>query len=265
MNLKLLTTQFKEDEIEWRIGQCGKQKDGSVWATCLAYVQARAIMNRLDEVCGPENWKASYSFPTTVGVICALSIQIDGQWVTKEDGAEQTEIESFKGGLSSALKRAGSAWGIGRYLYRLESGFAEITQDRKARYGKLPEKLGGDIFYWIEPRLPDWALPEGTVKPPLPPDNPTPSIGPGPIKPGPQDGVQPEPNPNYFTFGQWNRRSFDQVLRDEGAHKMRDYCDFLESPKSRGPLTQEKLQTIHRCREFLDLFEQSEIKPGDFE
>jgi hypothetical protein len=169
MNLELLKLPFKEDEIEWRIGQCGKKGNGQIWAMCLAYVQARAIMNRLDEVCGPENWKVEYSFPSVDAVICRLSIYVISSendvhhqdfWVTKEDGAEQTDIESFKGGISSALKRAGSVWGIGRYLYGLETGFAQVRDQKNGntRYGKTKD---GTEFHWEPPKLPQWALPAG--------------------------------------------------------------------------------------------------------
>jgi hypothetical protein len=161
IDLKLLTLPFKEDEIEWRIAQCGKKGNGQIWATCLAYVSARAIMNRLDDVCGPENWKVGYYFPSADTVICQLSIDVgDDRWLTKEDGAEQTEIESFKGGLSSALKRAGSVWGIGRYLYQLDTGFARIVEARgsESKWGKTKE---GAEFFWEPPKLPQWALPVG--------------------------------------------------------------------------------------------------------
>src|ERR1700722_6080658 len=62
IDLEALKKPFPEDEIEWRIGSAGKKGNGQIWATCLAYVQARAIMNRLDEVCGAENWRVSYRF-----------------------------------------------------------------------------------------------------------------------------------------------------------------------------------------------------------
>jgi hypothetical protein len=87
---------------------------------------------------------------------------VGNEWVTKEDGAEQTDLESFKGGLSSAIKRAAVVWGIGRYLYDLEEGYAEIVEKgtKGAHYGKLPDKTGGDQFHWFPPRLPSWALPK---------------------------------------------------------------------------------------------------------
>jgi hypothetical protein len=164
MNLSLLREPFKAEEIEWRLGQCGKTAKG-FWGKCFAYVQARAIMDRLDEVVGPTNWKATSSFLDSprlaAGVICQLSIYDEEgeQWVTKEDGSEPSDMDAFKGGISGALKRAAVVWGIGRYLYSLESGFAEIVDKGTAGalYGQTKEK---ESFYWLPPQLPAWALPK---------------------------------------------------------------------------------------------------------
>ncbi|EAV6548469.1 recombinase, partial [Salmonella enterica] len=52
MNLDQLDEPFAAEDIEWRIQQSGKTRDGKVWAMVLAYVTNRAIMKRLDDVCG---------------------------------------------------------------------------------------------------------------------------------------------------------------------------------------------------------------------
>ena len=54
MDLSKLKEPFSENDIEWRVQQSG-ETNGRIWAKVLAYVTARAIENRLDEVCGPEN------------------------------------------------------------------------------------------------------------------------------------------------------------------------------------------------------------------
>ena len=54
-NLEKLKAPFKN--ISWRIGS--KNKDGSK-ARFLAYLDARDVMDRLDEVVGVENWKVEY-------------------------------------------------------------------------------------------------------------------------------------------------------------------------------------------------------------
>lgn len=219
MNLKLLSDPFQEDEIEWRIGQCGKKANGQIWATCLAYVQARAIMNRLDDVCGPDKWRISYEFikgeqAITPGVIGNLAILVGDRWVTKSDGAEQTDIESFKGGLSSALKRAGSVWGIGRYLYKLDAAFAQISSNGKF-WGQTKDKTE---FHWDPPRLPAWALPPGS---------PVGTNGIHPEQPGLQDGHTVDKG-YLIDFGKWNKRTLEEVMRNEGPDAIKDYIDYLE-------------------------------------
>lgn len=166
MELKNLAKPFPEKDIEWRLQQAGSGPKG-IWAMCIAYIQARAIMDRLDEVCGPGNWKVEYRFEragegVVPGVIARIGIKIGDEWVWKEDGAEQTEIESFKGGLSSALKRAGSAWGIGRYLYDLEVAFSEETSTERKPGWQFGKTKDGKPFYWLPPKLPAWALPAGS-------------------------------------------------------------------------------------------------------
>ena len=158
MDLNKLKEPFQPEDIEWRLQSCGKGKSG-IFAICLAYVTNRAIMNRLDEVCGAENWKNEFQKAPDGGVLCGISIKINNEWITKYDGAENTQIEATKGGLSGSMKRAAVQWGIGRYLYKLEENFATILPEdtkQKAFFGKTRE---GEKFKWLPPALPSWALP----------------------------------------------------------------------------------------------------------
>lgn len=160
MELTKLAAPFPPGDIEWRIGRAGVKND-KVWATCLAYVTNRAIMERLDAVVGPANWRNEYREWTTgsPGVLCGISIRVGDEWVTKWDGAEQTDIESVKGGLSNAMKRAAVQWGIGRYLYDLPEGKATISE-KGQHYQAKNEKKQTPAFRWDPPALPKWALPE---------------------------------------------------------------------------------------------------------
>lgn len=135
-----LKKPFKPDEIEYRI--TAKSKDNKGLA--VAYIQNRAIQNRLDEVMGFNNWKNEFSV-VDKGKICGLSLRIDGEWITKYDGASDTNIASTKGGISDSMKRAAVQWGIGRYLYNLPSQWVRIDDK-----GKILER----------PKLPNWALPD---------------------------------------------------------------------------------------------------------
>lgn len=162
-DLKKLADPFPASDIEWRIQRAGV-KNNRPWAIVLAYITARAIMNRLDAVCGPENWQDEYKPGPDGGVICGISVRTDNGWVTKWDGGENTKVERVKGGLSVSFKRAGAKWGIGRYLYELENDFAEIAEDDRAMYQGVAKRSADDKqgmrFWWNPPKLPAWALPE---------------------------------------------------------------------------------------------------------
>lgn len=150
-----LQAVFSQQEIEWRLQQSG-EKNGRVWAICVPYVTNRAIMQRLDDVVGPARWKNRFRAGPEGGVLCGISIHTGEGWVTKWDGAENTDIEGVKGGLSGAMKRSAVQWGIGRYLYALEDAFARVSEGGALR-GKT---RGGRSFRWDPPALPAWAVPE---------------------------------------------------------------------------------------------------------
>ena len=164
MDLNKLKEPFPAEDIEWRLQSCGSGSKG-IWAICLAYVSNRAIMNRLDEVVGPENWKNEFDRAPDGGVLCGISIKIGDEWVTKYDGAENTQVEAIKGGLSGSMKRAAVQWGIGRYLYNLEEEFATILPKDSKESSLRGKTKDGQEFKWLPPKLSAWALPGGSGKP----------------------------------------------------------------------------------------------------
>ena len=83
-----LADPFPAADIEWRIQRSGV-KNGKPWAMCLAYITNRAIMDRLDAVLGPENWRNEFVPWGDKAVACGLSLRLSGEWITKWDGAEQ--------------------------------------------------------------------------------------------------------------------------------------------------------------------------------
>jgi len=97
----------------------------------IAYIDARDVQKRLDDVMGIENWKTEI-ISCDGGSLCKLSLKIEGEWITKTDGAENTKIAAFKGGISGALKRAAVQWGVGRHLYYFDLkkfNFSEHNRD----------------------------------------------------------------------------------------------------------------------------------------
>lgn len=167
-----LAEPFDPKEIEWRVMEAGKSRSGSIWVKAIAYINNRAVMHRLDTTVGPGNWRNEYATGPQGGVICGISIRVDGEWVTKWDGAEGVgEIEPVKAGLSNSMKRAAVQWGIGRYLYDLPDQFADVGDEEADRkkfpnWGRLPRDKGGDVFRWATPNLPEEYKPKALQKKP---------------------------------------------------------------------------------------------------
>ncbi len=166
IDLSRLADPFPAEDIEWRVSRAGMGKSGT-FCRVLAYITARAIQSRLDEVCGPENWRNEMLTvhelrPGVVAMQVGISIRIGDEWLTKWDVSEPTNIEPAKGGFSQATKRAGCQWSVGRYLYHLDETFAEVSETggKGWNYAQLPEKHGGGVYYWKPPALPAWALPK---------------------------------------------------------------------------------------------------------
>lgn len=158
--IQALADPFAPDEIRWRVGQVAK--NGKT-CTVLAFIDARAVMDRLDEVVGPARWRDSYRAGPDGGLICRLEILLDGQWIPKEDAAENTDVEAVKGGISDAFKRAAVKWGIGRYLYRLGQTRETIklgpNEWANGRGVDVSTKADGHVGWVPYPTLPAWALP----------------------------------------------------------------------------------------------------------
>lgn len=133
MNLTDLAKPFPKEAVSWRAQSLNQAKDK---ALALAYIDARDVMNRLDEVCGPENWSDSYTETPKGRIIATIAIKIGGEWVSKSDGAGETDVEGDKGAISDALKRAAVKWGIGRYLYELESPWVPCELGNNGKWRK---------------------------------------------------------------------------------------------------------------------------------
>jgi len=148
-----LRAPLPDDRIEWRVGQSGKKQDGTFWCKILAYMDNRAVQERLDAVVGAENWKNEYADGPGGGVICGISIwdAEKTQWICKWDGAENTDIESVKGGLSDSMKRAAVQWGIGRHLYDTPETWADTSTTKKTGWNYAKDKKSGANFYWQVP------------------------------------------------------------------------------------------------------------------
>lgn len=174
-----LSAPFPADAIHWRAQTV--TQDGSK-ALALAYLDARDVMDRLDEAVGPSNWKDGYVETPKGRTFCTLEIRVDGEWIAKTDGAGDTDVEGEKGSISDALKRAAVKWGIGRYLYDLGNVWApcesyEVDDRGKKRkkwkkWGPGADKAFADALQRLSP---------GAARPALVASTPAPERPTGPI------------------------------------------------------------------------------------
>jgi hypothetical protein len=127
-------------------------------ALALAYIDVRAIEDRLDDVLGVENWQDEYQLLPDNSVMCKLRLRIGGRWITKADVGGPSEQpdggDRIKAAFSDALKRAAVKFGIGRYLYRLKADWWDYDTAKRQFVGV--------------PRLPAFALPAPAPQLPKP-------------------------------------------------------------------------------------------------
>lgn len=143
-----LCEPFHPDCVKWKPGAT---KGNS--ALALAYIDARDVMNRLDDVVGVGNWSDAYEVLAGGDVMCRLSVRIGDEWITKSDvgaiGDSKDQGNDIKTAFSDALKRAAVKFGIGRYLYALDNEW--VPYDERSRRITKP------------PTLPEWALPKDSA------------------------------------------------------------------------------------------------------
>jgi hypothetical protein len=143
MSFDKLSAPFRPEQIHWRVGATNADKTKGM---ALAYIDARDVQDRLDETVGPTLWQCRYPHANgkTVCEIGIMCVTPQGyEWIWKADGAGDSDVEAEKGALSDAFKRAAVRWGIGRYLYDLESPWVEVEQKgrsvviKQAEYKRL--------------------------------------------------------------------------------------------------------------------------------
>ena len=144
-----LAMPFAAEDLEWRLQTAF---ESSMQGIAVPYVTNRAIQNRLDEVVGPQNWYNEYKPWHGTGKreaqICGISIYFEGRgFITKWDGAEDSDIEPVKGGLSDSMKRAAVQWGIGRVLYNMDTVYVNIEKKGKSYIIKPSERAKLDKAY----------------------------------------------------------------------------------------------------------------------
>jgi hypothetical protein len=131
-------------------------------AMAIAYIDARCVIDRLDDVLGIDGWTDTYRDLPDGCAVCRLSVRVGENWIVKTDvggPSDQTDPgDRRKAAYSDALKRAAVKLGIGRYLYRLGRQWCDC---------ETYEKNGKQHFkaWKRQPTLPASALPTTPAQP----------------------------------------------------------------------------------------------------
>lgn len=142
---KRLQAPFPAHLVTWKPGSMNKEKTR---ALMMAFIDARAVMDRLDAIC-PNDWSFEAAevpgarVPTVRGTLTVLGVSRTdfGEGDPSSDAGN-----SYKAANSDALKRCAVHFGIGRYLYDLPKYWVDWDGQKRQ-----PVQV---------PTLPEWARPD---------------------------------------------------------------------------------------------------------
>lgn len=145
-----LAEPFDPKEVKWKPAMVKNNR-----ALAMAYIDARVVMDRLDDVLGVDGWQDEYQVLADNSVMCQLRCRFGSEWVVKTDVGSPSEQpdggDRMKAAVSDALKRAAVKFGVGRYLYRLASQWVDYDPVKK-QFAQTPQ-------------LPASALPKSAKQP----------------------------------------------------------------------------------------------------
>ena len=153
-------------------------KDGK--ATLLLYQNSRTAMDALDRNFGEFGWKISYK---SVGnqIYGCLSIKDPdtGEWISKEDTGEESNISAQKGQSSDILKRCAVRFGYARELYSAprivveddkygNTGYKvsriEYNENREIIFLEIVNRFGKIVYSWKDDAYVNKPMPTPTQK-----------------------------------------------------------------------------------------------------
>ena len=120
-------------------------------ATIVSYIDSRQVQDRLDEVCGVQNWQNEFR-AIDGSLFGGISINVDlgnggSEWITKWDVGSESSIEKEKGNSSDSFKRSAVMWGVGRFLYSLGMITLKTAMHKDKEYPATDE---GKILWGVD-------------------------------------------------------------------------------------------------------------------
>ena len=132
--LSKLNVATPKDEIKYRPGSTFNWAEKK-YARMLAYVDARYIQDKLDEIVGIGNWSNQFHRDEKGILYCTITIKFireDGSVdsISKTDVGTESNVEQQKGEVSDAFKRCAVHFGLARDLYNLPDpkGFKYVAE-----------------------------------------------------------------------------------------------------------------------------------------
>lgn len=257
---RALLAPFRPEELSEVPARGGKRT--------LTYLDSRALMNRLDSVCGPHGWDIEYR-PTERGYTARMGILVptgndSWLWLYKEDGAGFEEMggknretgeweadvdNDEKSGYTNALRRvAQNAWGIGRYLYQK------------------------GIPSFLDPNAQPLAQALTPARPPEPAREPTPAAPPSPSPAAPQSPAPAQVRPEgakTFRMPKPGKGVFAWAKEVEQHFQTSIINGMKETAKSRGWDTMftswDQDQINHVCGDVIGYLKSLDNYAGEFD
>ena len=192
-----LAKPFPASAVSWK-----PQKVDGDRALAVAYIDARDVAQRLDEVCSGD-WGFTWEPVPGGGKAVRGTLRIGD--TVREDVGEAGEGDfgdTWKAAVSDALKRAAVQYGVARYLYRLPAVWVAYDPQRR-RLKEIPP-------------LPAWARPEGDTSEPV--------VAEGePQAESKEAGGQPEGKPEgWCELHQVQMRQYSKDGRTWWSHRLDD-------------------------------------------
>lgn len=176
-----LREPFHPSAITWRIQTYRSDGEGVL---LVPYLEKRAIIDRLDDVFGPDGWEDELRLINTErtvtenedddkkqtvhrnellsGYIHSLTVHFGDEGktrsgsVTKQETAGLTDGSAIKGGATQSLRRVATKFGIGNYIGEVGEQWADL-KDSGEHYATT---IDGNAKYYDEPKLDDEYLPD---------------------------------------------------------------------------------------------------------
>ena len=116
-----LNVPTPKDEIKYRPGGTFSSQRKK-FARMLAYVDARYIQDKLDQVVGSANWSNAFHRDEKGMLYCTITITFERKdgvvgTISKTDVGTESNVEQQKGEVSDAFKRCAVHFGLARDLY----------------------------------------------------------------------------------------------------------------------------------------------------